>query len=285
MIEMRGKAVSDRIKEDIAEGLDAVIKALGRKPRLEIIRVGTNEADASYGRSAIKKAEAFGMSAGLASFPSDISCESFKEHIRRKSRDEDVDGILVLRPLPPELLEAAKRGLSPDKDLDGMTDINMSRIFQGQEGGFAPCTAMAVMRLLDFYGADTRGKHVVIIGRSPVVGKPLAMLMLSRDATVTVCHSKTGKDILREQLSSADIICTAVGKAEFLGPEYIKDGAVIVDCGINVSEEGKLCGDVDYEAVKEKCLMISPVPGGLGAVTTAVLCENLFKAARIKAGK
>ena len=128
MIEMRGKAVSDRIKEDIAESLDAVIKALGRKPRLEIIRVGTNEADASYGRSAIKKAEAFGMSAGLASFPSDISYESFEEHIRKKSSDEDVDGILVLRPLPPELLEAAERGLSPDKDLDGMTDINMSRI-------------------------------------------------------------------------------------------------------------------------------------------------------------
>ena len=279
MKELRGKAVSDSIKEQIRKELSEVTERLGRKPRLEIIRVGDNPADGSYARSAVKKTSDFGMEAELKSFPEDISKAEFTAYVKEKSNDKDTDGILILRPLPEGFEEAVGAVLVPEKDLDGMTKKNQALVFSGDASGFAPCTAAAVIRLLKHYGVNMSGKHVAVVGRSNVVGKPLSMLLLSENATVTVCHSKTPYELLQSQLINADIICTAVGRAGFIGPSLVKEGAVIVDAGINVTEAGELCGDADYNEVKDRCSYISPVPGGLGAVTTAVLCENLFKAA------
>lgn len=279
MRELRGKAVSDCIKKEIEKELPELIKRLGRKPRLEIIRVGDNEADGSYARSAMKKTADFGMEAELKCFPKDISEAEFASYVKEKSDDSDTDGILILRPLPEGLEEASKAVLKPEKDLDGMTEKNQALVFSGDPSGFAPCTAAAVIRLLKHYGVEVSGKHVAVAGRSNVVGKPLSMLLLSENATVTLCHSRTPDELLKKQLANADIICTAVGKVCFLKSDSVKDGAAVVDAGINVNEEGRLCGDADYDAIKDKCSFISPVPGGLGAVTTAVLCENLFKAA------
>lgn len=284
MVEMRGKAVSDGIKARIGERLEEVKAALGRKPKLVIIRVGDNEADGAYARSALKKVADFGMEAELCSLPGDSKICEFEKLLKEKSDDRAVDGILVLRPLPEDFEERAKLILDPEKDLDGMTYINQARVFCGESEGFAPCTAAAVIRLLEHYGVELEGKQAVIAGRSSVVGKPLSMLLLKKDATVTLCHSKTPEEISDRELSEADIICLAVGKAGFLSSQRIKESAVIVDAGINSVEGGGLTGDADYGALRDRCAMISPVPGGLGAVTTAVLCENLFEAARRRAG-
>ena len=284
MVEMRGKAVSDGIKARIGERLEEVKAALGRKPKLVIIRVGDNEADGAYARSALKKVTDFGMEAELCSLPGDSRISEFEKLLKAKSDDKNVDGILVLRPLPEGFEERAKLLLDPEKDLDGMTYINQARVFCGESEGFAPCTAAAVIRLLEHYGVELEGKHAVIAGRSNVVGKPLSMLLLKKNATVTLCHSKTLKEMSDRELSEADVICLAVGKAGFLSSQRVKESAVIVDAGINSLEGGGLTGDADYEALKGRCAMISPVPGGLGAVTTAVLCESLFEAARRRTG-
>ena len=275
MIILKGAEAAAQIQREVEERL----KALGGYvPTLAIVRVGEKPDDLSYERGALSRMKKFGLRAESHAWPADISMEEFGERFRRISEDGDVDGILLLRPLPPQLDEREiERMIDPGKDLDGISPENVAKVFLGDRDGFAPCTAEAVIRILKTYQVPMEGKRAVIVGRSPVVGRPLAMLFLQEHAPVTVCHTRT-RDLERE-CREADILVSAAGKAGVIGGNHVREGAVAVDVGINVTPEGKLCGDMDFEAVSGKAAMATPVPGGVGAVTTAVLAEHLVRAA------
>lgn len=275
MIILKGAEAAAQIQREVEERL----KALGGYvPTLAIVRVGEKPDDLSYERGALSRMKKFGLRAESHAWPADISMEEFGERFRRISEDGDVDGILLLRPLPPQLDEREiERMIDPGKDLDGISPENVAKVFLGDRDGFAPCTAEAVIRILKTYQVPMEGRRAVIVGRSPVVGRPLAMLFLQEHATVTVCHTRT-RDLERE-CREADILVSAAGKAGVIGGNHVREGAVAVDVGINVTPEGKLCGDMDFEAVSGKAAMATPAPGGVGAVTTAVLAEHLVRAA------
>lgn len=272
MIELRGQAVSERMKEEI----ERVLAQEERTPHLVIIRVGERPEDVQYEAAASRKLQAFGLRVSSRSFTADVKAEDFYAAFAQINGDAETDGILLLRPLPSHLDEKRiENSIDPRKDVDGISPHNAAGIFMGEAGGFAPCTAEAVMAMLRHYGIALRGKHAVILGRSMVVGKPLAMLLLREDATVTICHSKT--ENLREICRQADILVAAIGKARQIDASYVKDGAVVLDVGINVDEEGRLCGDVDFASVSKKASMLTPVPGGVGGVTVAVLGRHLLR--------
>lgn len=272
---LKGAASSARIKEEVAELLKGME---GPAPKLAIVRVGEKPDDLSYERGATKKMENFGLRVQSFSYPEDISHEDFMEAFKGINRDEDVAGILLLCPLPRQIdQKKVAAAIDPNKDLDGISPVNAAKVFAGNPDGFAPCTAEAVMEILKTAGISVRGKRAAIVGRSMVVGRPLAMLMLKEDATVTICHTKTAdlKAVCRE----ADIVAAAAGKARMLDGSYIKEGAVVVDVGINVDEKGGLCGDVDFQSLEGRAAAATPVPGGVGTVTTAVLARHLVLAA------
>ena len=278
---LKGAPVSATIREWAAEE----IKQLqGSVPKLAIIRVGEKPDDMSYERSAVKKMETFGLRVQTFVFPKDISDEDFKEAFQKINKDQDVAGILLLRPLPGQIKEKEIEAMiDPKKDLDGISPVNIAKVFSGDSSGFAPCTAEAVIEILKANNISIEGKRAAVIGRSMVIGKPLSMLLLKENATVTICHSKT--ENLQELCASADILVAAVGRAGFVTGEMVKeswvsDGAVVIDVGINVDENGKLCGDVDQASMESRNLLLTPVPGGVGAVTTAVLAKHLIQAAR-----
>ena len=253
----------------------------GRVPKLAIVRVGENPDDLSYERGAKKKLENFGLRVQSFVYPKEISHEDFMREFQKVNEDEDVDGILLLCPLPKQIdQKKAAAAIDPDKDLDGISPVNAARIFAGDREGFAPCTAEAVMEVLKTAGISVRGKRVVIVGHSMVVGRPLSMLMLQEDATVTICHTKTVDlpDVCRE----ADILVAAAGRAKMLDGSYVKEGAVVVDVGINVDENGVLCGDVDFQSLEGRAAAATPVPGGVGTVTTAILARHLMRSAQKK---
>lgn len=275
MITLKGAEVSARLKEQVQE----MVKDLhGRIPKLAIVRVGERPDDLSYERGAMKKMEAFGLEAVSCVFPADIADEEFKEAFRKINRDPEIGGILVLRPLPKQICERdIENMISPDKDLDGISPINIAKVFAGDESGFAPCTAEAVVEVLRANRIPISGKRVTIVGRSMVVGKPLAMLMLKEHATVTVCHTRTQD--LKGACRNGEILVAAAGRAKMLDREYVGKDAIVLDVGINVDENGKLCGDVDFDSIQDTASMATPVPGGVGAVTTAVLAKHLVQAA------
>ncbi|MGL5437756.1 MAG: bifunctional 5,10-methylenetetrahydrofolate dehydrogenase/5,10-methenyltetrahydrofolate cyclohydrolase [Lachnospiraceae bacterium] len=275
MITLKGADVSAKIKEQIQQKLTELG---GRIPRLAIVRVGENPDDISYERGARKKMEAFGLEAESYVYPADISDEAFKQEFVKINKDESVDGILLLRPLPKQICERdIEQIIDPAKDLDGISPVNAARIFAGDASGFAPCTAEAVVEILKANHIAIEGKRVTIVGRSMVVGKPLSMLLLQENATVTICHTRT-RD-LADTCSNAEILIAAAGKANMLNGDFVGQDAVVIDVGINVNEQGKLCGDVDFDSILEKASMATPVPGGVGAVTTAVLAKHLVRAA------
>lgn len=281
MERLKGAAVSASIREQVAKRLGQLNGAV---PKLAIIRVGERPDDISYERGAVKKLEQFGLRARSYVFPRDISQEAFKEAFLSINRDEDVSGILLLRPLPGQLDQAEIEGLiNPDKDLDGISPVNIARVFAGSKEGFAPCTAEAVVELLKFYGIEIEGRRAVILGRSMVVGRPLSMLLLKENATVTICHTRT-KD-LKETCRQAEILVAAAGQAKMVDASYVGQDAVVIDVGINVDEDGKLCGDADTDSLEGTASMATPVPGGIGAVTTAVLAKHLVEAAILQQGK
>lgn len=275
MIVLKGAEVSARIKEQVQEmmkGLD------GKIPRLAIVRVGERPDDLSYERGAIKKMASFGLEAKSFPFPEDISNQEFQSEFRKINKDPEVSGILVLRPLPKHICEAdIEKLIDPAKDLDGISPANIAKVFAGDATGFAPCTAEAVVEVLKANNIPIAGKRAVIVGRSMVVGKPLAMLLMKENATVTVCHTKTAD--LPGTCRMGEILVAAAGRAKMLDGSYVGDGAVVIDVGINVDDRGKLCGDVDFESIEQKASMATPVPGGVGAVTTAVLARHLVLAA------
>lgn len=273
---LKGAPVSAAIREWAAEE----IKQLqGPVPKLAIIRVGEKPDDMSYERSAVKKMEAFGLRVQIFVFPKDISDEEFKEAFQKINKDPDVTGILLLRPLPRQIKEKEIEAMiDPKKDLDGISPVNIAKVFSGDPSGFAPCTAEAVIEILKANNISIEGKRAAVIGRSMVIGKPLSMLLLKENATVTICHTRTKE--LPEICRQAEILVAAAGKAGMVEESWVSDGAVVIDVGINVDENGKLCGDVDQASMESRNLLLTPVPGGVGAVTTAVLAKHLIQAAR-----
>lgn len=278
MITLRGAEVSEKLKVQVQEGLSE----LGRIPRLAIVRVGERPDDISYEKGAVKKMDAFGLEVVKYTFPENISDREFKAAFREINENPDVDGILVLRPLPEQIVqEDIDRMIHPLRDLDGISPVNIAKVFSGDNTGFAPCTAEAVMDILRLNDIPVAGRRAVIVGRSMVVGRPLAMLFLQENATVTVCHTRTVD--LPEICRSAQILVAAAGCAKMVDRTYVGEGAIVVDVGINVDENGHLCGDVDFEDIREQASMATPVPGGIGSVTTAVLAKRLVNAALAQA--
>ena len=275
MITLKGAEVSAKIKDQVQE---IVEKLDGHVPTAAIVRVGERPDDLSYEKGVIKKIASFGMESKTYVFPEDISEEAFLEEFRKINADESVDGILLFMPLPKhmngKLFESA---IDPVKDLDGISPVNRAKVFAGEADGFAPCTAEAVIEVLKAFEIPMAGKRAVVVGRSMVVGRPLSMLFMKENATVTVGHTKTAD--LKEECKRAEILVAAAGKAGMMDKEYVADGAVVIDVGINVDENGKLCGDVKWEGLDEAASAATPVPGGVGAVTTAVLCKHLAQAA------
>ena len=271
---LKGAEVSAKIKEEVAQ----IAAGLQEVPKLAIIRVGENPDDMSYERGATKKMESFGLRVQSYVYPEDITDSDFKAEFTRINEDPDVTGILMLRPLPKQICEKdIERMIDPKKDLDGISPENIAKVFAGDSSGFAPCTAEAVMEVLKAAEIPMTGKRVTIVGRSMVVGKPLSMLMVKENATVTICHTRT-KD-LAGTCRNAEILVAAAGRAKMLNGDYVGQDAVVIDVGINVDENGKLCGDVDYDTIQDKAQAATPVPGGVGAVTTAVLAKHLVRAA------
>ncbi len=275
MVILKGAEVSAKIRDQVKEALERLD---GKVPKLAIVRVGENPDDMSYERGAMKKMDSFGLQVQSFAYPADISDAEFKKAFSEINSSPDITGILLLRPLPKQICEKdIERMIDPEKDLDGISPANIAKVFAGDSTGFAPCTAEAVIEVLKANDIPITGKRVTIVGRSMVVGKPLSMLMLKENATVTICHTRT-RD-LKETCRNAEILVAAAGRAKMLDGSYVGQDAVVIDVGINVDENGKLCGDVDFETIQDIASMATPVPGGVGAVTTAVLAKHLVRAA------
>lgn len=270
---LKGKAVADSITENLIIRAEA-LKEKGKIPTLAILRLGENEADLSYERNAVKRCEKIGIEVRHYALPIDADKDAVLSAVNEINESSEIDACLVMRPLPEKETEyLVSRTLDPTKDVDCMTGESLSRVFLGRGNAFTPCTPQACIEICDHYGIELEGKNVVIIGRSPVVGKPLAMMLQSRNATVTMCHTKT-KD-LAGICRAAEILFVAAGKAELVDESMVNDKQIIVDVGINVQND-KLVGDVNFNACEPRVAAITPVPGGVGAVTTSVLAKHVI---------
>ena len=277
---IKGKPVADKINETLIDDVK-ILKNNGINPKLTIVRVGYRSDDLAYERGALKKCQLIGIDAEVLELDENITQEDYINEIKRLNNDSNVHGILCFRPLPKYLNEDdIKYVISPEKDVDSFSPINTAKVIEGDNEGFTPCTPSAVLEILKYYNINLTGAKVTVLGRSMVVGKPVSILLLNENATVTVCHSKT-KD-LSNITSDADILVTAVGRAKMIKSEFVKNGAVVIDVGINVDEDGKLCGDVDIDDVLDKVSMITPVPLGVGSVTTTVLAKHVIKACKLQ---
>ena len=274
---INGKEISAAVKERAAAEV-ATLKEQGIEVCLAVILVGDDPASQVYVGNKKKACEACGMRSLEFRLPADTKQEELMQLIAELNADKSVNGILCQLPLPKHLDEdAVTSAILPEKDVDGFHPVNAGLLLSGKEG-FLPCTPAGIMEMLKYENIDCKGKNCVVIGRSNIVGKPAALLMLAADATVTVCHSRTAN--LKEVVKGADIIIAAVGRPNFVTADMVKDGAVVIDVGINRLENGKLCGDVDFEAVCEKASAITPVPGGVGPMTIAMLMQNTVIAAK-----
>lgn len=270
---LKGKAVADSITENLIIRAEA-LKEKGKIPTLAILRLGENEADLSYERNAVKRCEKIGIEVRHYALPIDADKDAVLSAVNEINESSEIDACLVMRPLPEKETEyLVSRTLDPTKDVDCMTGESLSRVFLGRGNAFTPCTPQACIEICDHYGIELEGKNVVVIGRSPVVGKPLAMMLQSRNATVTMCHTKT-KD-LAGICRAAEILFVAAGKAELVDENMVNDKQIIVDVGINVQND-KLVGDVNFNACEPRVAAITPVPGGVGAVTTSVLAKHVI---------
>lgn len=278
MAELLGGPVAQKICENIIDRLEKAKKSdkyPGRLPKLAIVRVGRREDDLAYERGAVKRTEKVGMDCETFEFDTDITNEEFQKEFIKINSDNDIDGILLFMPLPKHInTQEAIANFCPDKDLDGLTLGNMAALYAGTDG-YAPCTAEAVIKLLEYSDIDVDGKNVTVIGRSNVIGKPVSMMLINKNATVTVCHSHTKN--LKDICQRAEILVAAIGRAKMVDDSYISDGTVVIDVGVNVDEDGNLCGDTDFESVSKKASLITPVPRGVGNITTSVLSEHLLR--------
>jgi len=281
---LKGKPVADAIKAELTSKVEA-LKGRGITPKLGIIRVGARPDDLFYEGGAKKTCAAVGMDSEVFEYPEDIDQAAFEAAVKEVGAKKDVNGILMFSPLPKHLDERKIRTLIPvEKDVDCLTMGGAAKVFTDDPTGFPPCTPTACMEMLHHYGIELKGKRCVVVGRSLVVGKPLAMLLLREHATVTICHSRTQDlpGVCRE----ADILIAAVGRAKMINADYVKSGQTVIDVGINADPDnpGKYCGDVDFASVEPVVEKITPVPAGVGSVTTSVLCKQTIAACELQNG-
>jgi methylenetetrahydrofolate dehydrogenase (NADP+) / methenyltetrahydrofolate cyclohydrolase len=273
---IKGKPVADAISEELTKKV-GMLKGKSITPKLAIVRVGADPSDLAYERGALKRCESIGILTEIRELPVDISQDDFIAELKKINDDKAVNGILIFRPFPKQLEEkVVKYVIAPEKDVDCFSPVNVAKVMENDETGFAPCTPSAVMEILKYYKVPMLGKKAAVVGRSMVVGKPVSMLLLNENATVTICHSKT--ENMPGVCSEADILVVGIGRAKMINSSYIKEGAVVIDVGINVDENGNMCGDVDTEDCLAKASMITPVPAGVGSVTTSILAKQTIKA-------
>ncbi len=274
---LTGKPVVDSIANDLSDRIEA-LKQAGVIPTLAIVRVGEHPDDLSYERTAIKRAETLGILVQSIALDESVTQTAVEDAINQINNDNKIHGCLLLRPLPNNIDDARVcELLVPQKDIDGITRSSLASVFTDDDQGFPPCTAAACIAMLDHYNVPLVGKHVVVVGRSLVVGKPVSMMLLGRNASVTICHSKTER--LEEICQSADIVICATGRARAFGASYFSAEQVVLDVGINFDDDGTMCGDVDFEEVEPVVGAITPVPGGIGTVTTSMTMVHVVEAA------
>lgn len=279
---LKGKQVADAIDENILENIDKLY-VNNIVPTLAVFRIGENPSDIAYENSAIKKANKLGFKVEKYTCKEDIDQEDVIDIINIINDDENIHGVLMLRPFPKAIDDdKVRNALDTAKDIDGITDESLVGVFTDNEKGYPPCTAEAAVRILEYYNKDLNGSKIAVLGRSLVIGKPVSMLLMKKNATVTVCHSKTKEADALDICKSSDIIVTAVGKLNSLTADNIKEGQTIIDVGINFNSEGKMVGDVNLSQEEIEKLDITPVPGGVGSVTTSILMEHVFKSAMKK---
>lgn len=272
-----GKPVADAMAADITARAKA-LAASGKQPTLAIVRVGERPDDLTYERSAMKRADACGIAVKQFVLPADVSTDDVLAAVAAVNSDDSIHGCLLFRPLPEGIDEQTVcNALDPAKDIDGITRGSLATLLAGTGEGFAPCTAAACVDILDHYGIDPQGKKAVVLGRSLVIGKPVALMLLARNATVTVCHSRTQD--LASAVRDADIVVCATGRARAYGADLFAPGQTVLDVGINFDDEGNLCGDADFDAVESVVSAITPVPRGVGSVTTVAMLRNVVIAA------
>ncbi len=272
-----GKPVADAMAADIVARAKA-LTASGKQPTLAIVRVGERPDDLTYERSAMKRADACGIAVKQFVLPADASTDDVLAAVATVNSDDSIHGCLLFRPLPEGIDEQTVcNALDPAKDIDGITRGSLATLLAGTGEGFAPCTAAACIDILDHYGINPQGKKAVVLGRSLVIGKPVALMLLARNATVTVCHSRTQD--LASAVRDADIVVCATGRARAYGADLFAPGQTVLDVGINFDDEGNLCGDADFDAVESVVSAITPVPRGVGSVTTVAMLRNVVIAA------
>lgn len=278
---MSGKHLSDVMNEEMKKDVER-LKSKSVTPGLAVILIGTDSASQTYVRNKEKRAEKLGIYSVVEKYSEEITEKALLKAINRLNTDESIHGILVQLPLPSHIDEnAVLMAIAPAKDVDGFHPVNMGKLFVGHPDRI-PCTPYGIMKMLDYYGVQTEGKNAVVIGRSNIVGKPMAQLLMMNNATVTIAHSKTKN--LQEITKKADIVVSAIGKGHFITKEFIKPGAAVVDVGMNRNENGKLIGDVDTDEVKEIAGFLTPVPKGVGPMTITMLMYQTIKSAAESAG-
>jgi len=275
---LKGAPVVAALNEEMAREVER-LKSMGIVPTLAIVRVGEREDDIAYERGTMKRCEKVGVKVRQVLLPGDCTEDALISSLNDLNNDDKVHGVLLFRPLPKYMDDDRVRNtLSPEKDIDGITDLSLAGVFTGTDTGYAPCTAQACMEILDYYGIDPKGKRAVVVGRSLVVGKPAAMMLIGKNATVTVCHTRTVDmpAVCRE----GEILIVSAGRPKIVDKSYLAPGQTVIDVGINVLEDGSMCGDVDFEAAEGIVGAMTPVPGGVGTATTSVLVKHVVQAAR-----
>lgn len=274
-----GKLLAKKIRENLSKETKR-LKEKGIIPNLAVIMIGNNEASKIYVKNKSRACEEVGIAFKEYLLDNNTSQEELLELIDKLNKDKEINGILLQSPIPKPLnIQEAFNKIDNIKDVDGFNPCNVGKLCIGEDG-FIPCTPLGIMRMFEEYKIEIEGKKVAIIGRSNIVGKPMAQCMLSKNATVTICHSRTKE--LTKEIKDADIIISAVGKRNVVTDDMVKEGAVIIDVGMNRNEEGKLCGDVDFENVSKKASYITPVPGGVGPMTIAMLLNNVIKSTKLQ---
>jgi methylenetetrahydrofolate dehydrogenase (NADP+) / methenyltetrahydrofolate cyclohydrolase len=273
-----GKAVAKEVQRQIKDDVEGLERRWGLVPGLGVVLVGDDPASHLYVRNKEKACKEVGIKSFEHLLPATITEKDLLALVHQLNKDKRVHGILVQLPLPAHIqAEKILESISPHKDIDGFHPVNQGSLLLGS-GGFKPCTPMGIMRLLQAVNCDPKGKNAVVVGRSNIVGKPVALMLLAKHATVTICHSRTAS--LRDEVSRADILVVAIGKAGAVRGDWVKPGAVVIDVGVNRTPNGKLCGDLEFEAAKERASAITPVPGGVGPMTICMLLYNTLKAAK-----
>lgn len=275
---LKGNEVSKGVKLQITKEIKE-LEEMGKFPQLGIIRVGNDPSDISYERSIIKNCDSLGIKTKIVELDGKIDTDGLIKEMEELNNDNLISGILVFRPLPNHIDDERVRvSINPLKDVDCMHPLNLEKIFEGDITGFAPCTPKAAMEILLYNDIPLEGKNVVVINRSMVVGKPLAMMLLEKNATVTICHSRSKN--LPELTKNADIVMTGLGKAKLLDDKYFNEDSIVIDIGVSLDNNGKISGDIDMDKVDDKISMITPVPGGVGSVTTSILLKQVVDACK-----